>query len=55
MTERMLSAQQVGVIIGLTAQTVRGWVRSGKLTGVQLGPRTLRIPASEVEALLQQK
>jgi excisionase family DNA binding protein len=53
MYQQLISAQQAAVILGLTGQTIRVWVRDGKLPGVQLGVRSLRIPASAVEALLQ--
>jgi excisionase family DNA binding protein len=52
MHERMLTAQQVSIIVGTTAQTVRGWVRQGRLPGIQLGKRSLRISASAVEEFL---
>jgi excisionase family DNA binding protein len=52
---QMLSAEEVGGLLGITGQSVRRWVKIGKLAGIQLGTRSLRIPASAVEQLLQQK
>ena len=50
----MLRVEEVAAAIGTTPDTIRRWLRAGKLRGVRPGGTKLgwRIPASEVERLL---
>lgn len=50
--ERMLTTGEVATLLGVTEQTVRGHVRSGRLVAVQIG-RVLRFRPSDVEAYLE--
>lgn len=51
--ETMLTVDEVATRLRVHAETVRRWLRSGKLHGHLLGDRAgWRIPASEVERLL---
>ena len=55
MNERLLSALAASTILGISDQTVRNLVRRGRLPSINMGSRSLRIPASAIEALLAQK
>ena len=46
----MLLVEEVAKALRVTPQTVRNWVRLGKIQGTQL-ERTIRIPASELQRL----
>ena len=50
----MLRVEEVAEAIGTTPDTIRRWLRDGKLRGVRPGGTKLgwRIPASEVERVL---
>jgi excisionase family DNA binding protein len=52
--ERMLKVEQVAERLQVNPETVRRWLREGKLKGVMLGGRKTgyRIPESEVLRLL---
>jgi excisionase family DNA binding protein len=52
--ERMLTVRQAAERLQLNPETVRRWVRSGKVRGVSLGSDRagFRIPESEVARLL---
>lgn len=51
----MYTVREVAERLGATDETVRRWLRSGKLRGIMPGGQRLgyRIPASELERLLQ--
>jgi excisionase family DNA binding protein len=51
---RMLTVSEVADRLRLKPETVRRWLRSGKLRGVSLGSDSAgwRVPQSEVERLL---
>jgi excisionase family DNA binding protein len=53
-TERMLTVAEVAERLRASVDTVRRWLRSGKLRGVKPGGSRLgyRIPESEVRRLL---
>ena len=55
MDERMLTVAQVAERLQASPQTIREWLRSGKLHGVRMGGTKLgwRIPGSEVERLVR--
>lgn len=49
-----LSPEEVAQALGIHVQTVRGYIRSGKLTALRVaGERTIRIRKSDVESLLE--
>lgn len=37
--------------VQLSAQTVRDWIKTGKLKAVKISDRTIRIPKTELERL----
>jgi excisionase family DNA binding protein len=53
--DRLLTVGEVAERLRTTPETVRRWMRAGRLNGVRLGGTKLgwRIPASEVERLLK--
>lgn len=52
--EAFLAPEDVAVRLGVNVQTVRAWIRSGKLPASRLaGRRVLRIRESDIEAVLE--
>lgn len=49
----MLSTGEVARSLGVTINTVKSWIRSGKIKAVRLPSGHYRIPASERERLLR--
>lgn len=55
--EKYYSPQEVAEKIGITAQTVRGWILKGKLRAIKVGPgrsSSLRIPESDLKRFLME-
>jgi excisionase family DNA binding protein len=54
MEEELLTVPEVATLLKLNEQTVRRWLRSGRLNGISLGSRQAgwRVRRSEVERLL---
>ncbi len=50
--ERLLSTAEVGELVGVDEQTVRLWIKNGKLEAFKVG-RGWRIPRSALEAFLE--
>jgi excisionase family DNA binding protein len=50
--ERLLTARELGDVLGLSPSTVLDWFEAGRLPGFKLG-RVVRFRASEVEAWLE--
>lgn len=46
-----MSPEEVALYYGVDVDTVRRWIKSGKLNATRVGPRLLRIAAADVEAL----
>lgn len=54
MSEPLYSPEEVAAHLGVQTQTVRAWIRSGRLPASRLaGQRVLRIKASDVASLLE--
>jgi excisionase family DNA binding protein len=54
MTQEYLTTAEAAARLRVADETVRVWLRTGKLAGTRLNRRAgYRIPASEVERLLQ--
>lgn len=52
--ERLYSPEEAAEYLGLHVQTVRAWIRSGKLRASRLtGQRALRIAASDLQSVLE--
>lgn len=52
-TDRYLSVAEAAEYLGVNAMTVRNMLKDGRLTGVTLGHRVLRIRLSDIEKSLQ--
>jgi excisionase family DNA binding protein len=52
-TRDMLSTGQVGQALGVSINTVKSWVRTGKIAGFRLPSGHFRIPRGELERLLR--
>lgn len=55
MEERMYTVKEVATRLGANEETIRRWLRTGRIKGVMPGGQKLgyRIPASEVDRLLR--
>jgi excisionase family DNA binding protein len=52
--ERLYSPEEAAEYLGVHVQTVRGWIRSGRLRASRLaGQRALRIRASDLDSVLE--
>ena len=51
-TDRLLSARELGEYLGLSSSTVLDWFEAGRVPGFKLGA-AVRFRASEVEAWLE--
>jgi excisionase family DNA binding protein len=52
--ERLLSARELGELLGFSASTIVDWAEAGKLPAFKIGGR-LRFRLSEVEPWLEQR
>jgi excisionase family DNA binding protein len=53
-TEHLLTAGEVGQLLGFSAATIVDWAEAGKLPAFKIGGR-LRFRESEVEAWLEER
>jgi excisionase family DNA binding protein len=51
---KYLSIKQASIITGLHANTIRSYIRTGKLKAVRVGARIIRIEQGELENLFAQ-
>jgi excisionase family DNA binding protein len=51
---KYLSIKQASIITGLHANTIRNYIRIGKLKAVRVGARIIRIEQTELENLFAQ-
>jgi excisionase family DNA binding protein len=53
-TEELLTVEEVAERLKLSQETIRIWLRTGRLRGIRLGTRRSgwRVPTSEMERLL---
>lgn len=54
MTERLLTARELGQLLGFAAATIVDWAEAGKLPAFKIGGR-LRFRVSEVETWLEER
>lgn len=50
--EKIYSTEEAAEVLGLNVETVRNWLRAGRIKGVKLGKRYWRIPEREVQRLV---
>ncbi len=51
--DNLLTGAQVAEMLGLKPVTIRQWIAKRKLASVKVGDRAVRIPASEVEKIIE--
>jgi excisionase family DNA binding protein len=51
---QLLTAAQAAERLGLKESTIRAWLLARRLVHVRIGRRAVRIPALEIEKLIQQ-
>jgi excisionase family DNA binding protein len=51
-SDSLLTYQDVATRLGVSKNTVRIWVREGKLDEIKLGHRTVRVPAGSLKAFI---
>lgn len=49
--EKTFTPEEVADKLRLSVETVRRWLRSGRLKGKKLGPKTWRIAESDLDSL----
>lgn len=50
---RLLNVKEAAEALGLKAATIRAWILRRKISYVRVGSRSIRIPAGEVEKLIE--
>jgi excisionase family DNA binding protein len=53
--DRLLTAEEVGELIGVSGYTVREWAREHRIPHVRFGGRTLRFRLSSVQAWIAEQ
>lgn len=53
--DRLLTAKQVGEILGVTPETVKRWVRKGILPCIRLNSRNLRFGELAIQTWIAEK
>ena len=53
--DELLTAEQVAIMLKVSAATVKRWTNSGDLDAERLGHRTLRYRRADVEAFLRRR
>ena len=51
--EKLLTTETVAKVLLVKPDTLRGWLRTGKIKGGKVGNRLWRVRESELEAFLQ--
>ena len=52
--EKLLTTETVAKVLLVKPDTLRGWLRTGKIKGVKVGNRLWRVRESELEAFLRE-
>ncbi len=52
--EKYYTPEEAGEILSLSPNTIREWLRRGKVKGVKLSRKAWRIKESEIKRLLQE-
>lgn len=51
--DRMLTTEEVSARLAVPGQTIRLWLRQGKLKGIKTGPRLWRIRERDLEEFIR--
>ncbi len=51
MNDELLTQPQVAVLLGISSQTVRNWVRTRKIEHVIIADHLVKIPRAEVDRI----
>lgn len=51
MSNRLFKISEVAKLLNIHPDTIRGWIRDGKLSIVRVGQKMIRVPFSEIERL----
>lgn len=51
--DRLVDVREAATLAGLSVATIRRYIYDGRLPAYRLGPRKVRVVASDVEALLR--
>lgn len=51
--DKLLTTAQVAERLGLKPVTIRQWIGKRKIGSVKIGDRAVRVPAAEVERIIQ--
>ena len=51
-SEGYYSPKEVAALLGMSAITIRQWIREGRLIGKKIGPKLIRVPGHAVNAML---
>jgi excisionase family DNA binding protein len=52
---KLLAPGEIAVILGVHSETVRRWIRSGKVPAIKATARTIRVRSDVLEAFLLQE
>lgn len=52
--KQMVSPQQAAELLGVNRDTVRRWIKRGKLKATKFTSSTIRIPMAEVERMIRE-
>jgi excisionase family DNA binding protein len=53
MDDQLLTRREAAALLKLSIKTLKRWSKSGKLRDIRIGPNTVRVRRSEIEALLK--
>ena len=53
MADKFYTPEELAALLKVTRQAIYNWIQQGRMESVRIG-RTVRIPAEEVERLLQE-
>ncbi|MEV8221571.1 helix-turn-helix domain-containing protein [Dietzia maris] len=51
LADRTLALDDAADLYGISVDTLRRWISSGKVTGYRFGPRRIRIQTDDLEAM----
>lgn len=55
MNEKLLTPEEIAKTLSISPETVRTWLRTGRLKGLKAGPRMWRVRESDLAEFLKVK